>query len=106
MLRQQAIESAVAGLPGQSEIISCVAAPPGARGGDVLGKDIRPAPLDPDADIEREPVVVTVHGDRFRRHPSGRATVAAIAMGRPCSAWPSSHNDSEPPSPSLARTSV
>src|SRR5256885_17262777 len=32
MLVQQAIESALAGFPGQSEIISCVAAPPGARG--------------------------------------------------------------------------
>src|SRR5438105_9966799 len=72
MLLQQAIESAVAGLPGQSEIISCVTAPPGARGGDVLGKDIRPAPLDPDADIEREPVAVTVQGYRFRRDPWGQ----------------------------------
>src|SRR5205085_667795 len=34
--------------------------------------DIRPAPLDPDADIEREPVAVTVQGYRFRRDPWGQ----------------------------------
>src|SRR6266446_9048424 len=40
MLVQQASEAVVAGLSGQSEIIGCGTAPPGARGGDELGKHI------------------------------------------------------------------
>src|ERR1700726_3335719 len=73
MLVQQASEAAVAGLSDQSEIIGCGAAPPGARGGDELGKDIRPAPLDLQADIEGEPIAVTVEGYCLRRHPLRQA---------------------------------
>ena len=67
MLVQQALEPPVAGLSRQREIIGCLAAPSGARHGDVLGEVIRPAPLDLHADIEGKPVAVTVEGQGFRR---------------------------------------